>query len=137
LTAEVVQNGNGIGDRSKRARLEATQLLAEAAEPMIHRSPATQRLAESRHRLSASVQRYLAGQPRRRCLAVNAATTPEPVFTMLDDLRHGLAAYPRRAAAPECAVCGRPIVDQYDFAFADREHANLHEACATDISSPQ
>jgi hypothetical protein len=56
---------------------------------------------------------------------------------MPDDLRHGLAAYPRRLAAPECAVCGRPIVDQDDLAFADREHANLHEACAIDISSRQ
>ena len=62
-------------------------------------------------------------------------TILETVFTMPDDLRHGLAAYPRRLAAPECAVCGRPIVDQDDLAFADREHANLHEACAIDISS--
>jgi hypothetical protein len=53
---------------------------------------------------------------------------------MLDDLRRGLAANPPRVA-PECAVCGRPIVDQDDLAFADREHANLHEACAIDISS--
>ena len=62
-------------------------------------------------------------------------TILETVFTMPDDLRHGLAAYPRRLAAPECAVCGRPIVDQDGLAFADREHANLHETCAINISS--
>ena len=102
---------------------------------MIHRRPPP---GASPSRGTASLlpfRVHLSAQPRRRCLAVNAETTPETVFKMLDDLRPGLAAHPRRLAAPECAVCGRPIVDQDDLAFADREHANLHEACAIDISS--